>query len=292
VDLATLGALCALGSAVAWAFTSLLVRSLTPRFGTLTINAARTTICAVLIVAWMAAVDGFGGLGALSLASLVLLLVSIVTAIAIGDTIFFESTRLLGLGRAMTLSMSYPVVAAVLAALLLDERITTQVAVGGLVTLGGLVLVVATRTDASAARPSWLAVWAACGAAVAWGISVVALRVPLEHVDVLTAQLVRLPLAAAVLWAMPWSRRDVPALVRGGRGVALRLGVLSVLTAVSSVMYVLSIKHAGVAVATVLSSTAPLFAVPLGVVFLGERLSPVALVGAAVTVAGVVVLKL
>jgi drug/metabolite transporter (DMT)-like permease len=74
--------------------------------------------------------------------------------------------------------------------------------------------------------------------------------------------------------------------------VAVRLGALSVLTAASSVMYVVSIKHAGVAVATVLSSTAPLFAVPLGVVFLGERLPPVAFVGAAVAVVGVVVLKL
>jgi drug/metabolite transporter (DMT)-like permease len=292
VDLATLGALCALGSAVAWAFTSLLVRSLTLRFGTVAINATRTTLCALLVAAWMAAADGFGGLAALSPRSLGLLLVSIVMAIAIGDTIFFESTRLLGLGRAMTLSMSYPVVAAALAALLLDERITVQIAVGGLVTLGGLALVVATRQQDDAAPRSWRGIAAACGAALAWGVSVVALRVPLEEIDALTAQLVRLPLAAALLWAMPWSWRDVPGLVRGGRDVAVRLGVLSVLTAVSSVMYVISIKHAGVAVATVLSSTAPLFAVPLGVVFLGERLPPLAVLGAAVAVAGVVVLKL
>ena len=86
---------------------------------------------------------------------------------------------------------------------------------------------------------------------------------------------------------MPGDREDVEI-----GAVAVRLGILSVLTAASSVMYVLSIKHAGVAVATVLSSTAPLFAVPLGVVFLGERLPPVALVGAAVAVVGVVVLKL
>ena len=292
MDLATLGALCALGSAVAWAFTSLLVRSLTPRFGTIGINAVRTTLCALLIAAWMAAADGFGGLAVLSARSLVLLLVSIVMAIAIGDTIFFESTRMIGLGRAMTVSMSYPVVAAVLAALLLDERITIQIAVGGLVTLGGLALVVATRQEDGAAPRSRAGIWAACGAALAWGISVVALRVPLEEVDALTAQLVRLPLAAALLWATPWSWRDLPALARGGREVAMRLGVLSILTAVSSVMYVVSIKHAGVAVATVLSSTAPLFAVPLGVLFLGERLPPVAVIGAAVVVAGVVVLKL
>src|SRR5687768_18517875 len=103
----------------------------------------------------MAAADGFGRLAELSARSLVLLLVSIVTAIAIGDTVFFESTRMLGLGRAMTVSMSYPVVAAVLAALLLDERITPQIAVGGLLTLGGLALVVATRADARDAPRSW-----------------------------------------------------------------------------------------------------------------------------------------
>lgn len=292
MDLATLGAFCALGSAVAWALTSLLVRSLSPPFGTIAINAARTTLCAMLIAAWTAIVADFDGLASVSGQSFLLLLVSIVTAIAIGDTVFFESTRLLGLGRAMTVSMSYPVVAALLAALLLDERITPQIAIGGLLTLGGLALVVATRGDATGAPRSRRGMLAACAAALAWGVSVVALRVPLAEIDVLTAQLIRLPLAAGLLWAMPWSWRDVPALARADGAVALRLGALSVLTAASSVMYVLSIKHAGVAVATVLSSTAPLFAVPLGVVFLGERLPPVALVGAAVAVIGVVVLKL
>lgn len=292
MDLATLGAFCALGSAVAWALTSLLVRSLSLHFGTVAINATRTTLCAILIAAWMAVVDDFHGLGSVSGRNFLLLLVSIVTAVAIGDTVFFESTRMLGVGRAMTLSMSHPVVAAVLAALLLDERITARVAIGGLLTLSGLALVVGTRAETTEAPRPWRGVLAACGAAVAWGVSVVALRIPLEEIDALTAQLVRLPLAAALLWALPWSWRDVPALARAGPAVTVRLGVLSVLTAASSVMYVLSIKHAGVAVATVLSSTAPLFAVPLGIAFFGERLPPVALVGAAVAVAGVVVLKL
>src|SRR5439155_507636 len=74
----------------------------------------------------------------LSVGSLALLAVSIVLAIAIGDTIFFESTQRLGLGRAMTISMSYPVVAASLAALLLGERLTAPIVVGGLLTLAGV----------------------------------------------------------------------------------------------------------------------------------------------------------
>jgi drug/metabolite transporter (DMT)-like permease len=70
------------------------------------------------------------------------------------------------------------------------------------------------------------------------------------------------------------------------------MAVLSALTAVSSVMFVASIKYAGVIVASVLSSTAPLFAIPLGVVFLGERLPLTAVLGAVVAVAGIVVLRL
>jgi drug/metabolite transporter (DMT)-like permease len=56
-------------------------------------------------------------------------------------------------------------------------------------------------------------------------------------------------------------------------------------------MYGASVKYSGVAVAAVLSSTAPLFAVPLGIVFLGERLPFIAMIGAAITVAGIVVLR-
>jgi drug/metabolite transporter (DMT)-like permease len=63
-------------------------------------------------------------------------------------------------------------------------------------------------------------------------------------------------------------------------------------TLVSTILYSASVKYAGVAVATVLSSTAPLFAVPLGVAVLGERLPVLVLVGSAVTIAGIVVLRL
>ena len=44
--------------------------------------------------------------------------------------------------------------------------------------------------------------------------------------------------------------------------------------------------------ATVLSSTAPMFAMPLGYLFLGERMSRRAILGTALTVAGIAVLQL
>jgi len=288
----TVGALCALGSALAWSVTSLLVSALAPRIGTLTINAVRTTLTAGIVVGWMLSLGGLGTIATLSLTSVALLGVSIVFAVAIGDTIFFESAQRLGLGRAMTISMCYPVIAASLAALLLDERLSAPIVVGGLLTLAGLILIVTARVEPPGEPRAWRGVIEALLAAVAWGVSVVALRVPLQQIDAVTAQAVRLPVGAVLLWVTPWALRGVPALRRGGWSLWLRLIALAALTAVSSVLYGASVKYAGVAVATVLSSTAPLFAVPLGVVFLGERLPWLAMLGALVTVAGIVVLRL
>jgi len=288
----TIGVLCALGSALSWSVTSLMVSALAPGIGTFTINAARTTLTAAIVIGWMLVAGGLESVLTLSMGSLALLAVSIVLAIAIGDTIFFESAQRLGLGRAMTISMSYPVVAASLAALLLGETLTMPIIVGGLLTLAGLVLIVMARMEMPGEPRPWRGVVEALLAALAWGVSVVALRVPLDEIDPVSAQAIRLPVGALILWVTPWALRGVPALLRGGWPLFVRLVALAAVTAVSSVMYGASVKYAGVAVATVLSSTAPLFAVPLGVVFLGERLPALALAGTAVTVAGIVVLRL
>ena len=288
----TVGMLCALGSAMSWSVTSLMVSALTPGIGSFTINAARTTLTAAIVIGWMLLAGGLDTVLTLSIGGLALLAVSIVLAIPIGDTIFFESAQRLGLGRAMTISMSYPVVAASLAALLLGERLSAPIVVGGLLTLAGLGLIVMARVEPPGEPRPWRGVVEALLAALAWGVSVVALRVPLDEIDPVSAQAIRLPVGAVMLWVTPWALRGVPALLRGGWPLFVRLLALAALTAVNSVMYSASVKYAGVAVASVLSSTAPLFAVPLGIVFLNERLPALALLGAVVTVAGIVMLRL
>jgi len=292
VDAATVGTLCALGSALTWAVTSLLVRSLTSQFTSVGINALRSTAGGALLGAYVLWAGGVGPFLAVSPWAFMLMTVSIVAAIGVGDTLFFESTRTLGLGRAMTIATSYPVLAAVLAAAFLDEPLTLAVIAGTLMTLGGLALIVMTRVDGAGEGRPWIGIGAAALASVAWAASVVLMKAPLREVDPALAQAIRIPVAALLLWSTPWARGALGAL-RASRGdVLVRMAVLSALTAVSSVMFVASIKYAGVTVASVLSSTAPLFAIPLGVVFLGERLPSIAVLGAVVAVAGIVVLRL
>jgi len=288
----TLGTLAALGAAVTWAATGLLVRSLVRELGSVAVNAVRSTVGGAILLVWVLVTAGAGAFAVASTRTLVLLALSIVAAIAIGDTVFFESTRVLGLGRAMTISMTYPVGAAALAAAFLGEPITLPIAAGALLTLGGIVLIVAPWAERAPDERFAFGVATATLASLAWAVSVVLVKAPLREMDAVTAQAIRLPLAALVLWATPWARAAAGGLGRLGGAALTRLAALSVLTVLSSVLFVASVKYAGVAVAAVLSSTAPMFAIPLARVFFGERLSRPALLGAGVTVVGIVVLQL
>src|SRR5713101_4353342 len=272
---------------MAWAVTSLLARSLMPELNAATVNAVRSTIGGAILVVWVLTTAGLGAFTTISGGAWILL--TLVIAIAIGDTVFFESSRALGLGRAMTISTTYPVGAAAIAAVFLGEPVTLPIALGTLVTLAGLVLIVAPWAERAPEERFWFGVGTAAIASLAWAVSTVLVKPPLAEMDAVTAQAIRLPLAAVAL--APWARSAPRALALSGHGARVRIAVLGALTSVSSVMFVAGVKYAGVAVASVLSSTAPMFAIPLAVVFLGERLTPRALVGAAVTVAGIVVLQ-
>jgi drug/metabolite transporter (DMT)-like permease len=289
---AALGALCATGSALTWALINLLVRSLSPAFNSVALNALRSTVGSVLIVAWIAAMDGLGGLTDMSARAVWLLAISVVLAVGVGDTIFFESVKWLGLVRAMTMSMVYPLLAALLAVLLLGEAPTLQVSVGGLLTLAGLILTVRAKESEVPAHGRFrLGLVAALVAALAWAVSVILLKPALEEVDAVRSQAIRLPLAAAMLWVTPWAWSVHRPLREQGRAGLWRLGALGALSAASSILFVAGVRHAGVAVATVLSSTAPIFALPLGFFFLGERVAPIAVAGIILTIIGIAILQ-
>jgi drug/metabolite transporter (DMT)-like permease len=288
----TFGALAALGSAVAWAVTSLLARSLMSELGSVGVNAIRSTIGGALLVVWVLATTGAGAFTTISASGWVLLGLSIITAIALGDTVFFESTRAIGVARAMTVSTTYPLGAAVIAAAFLNEPVTVPIAVGSLVTMAGLVLIVAPWAGRAPEERFWFGIGAAVLASLAWAISTVLVKPPLSEMSPITAQAIRLPVASLVLWLTPWARTVPGAFARSGRTVQIRIAILGVITSVSSVMFVAGVKHAGVAVACVLSSTAPMFAIPLAVVFLGERLTLPAFGGIVLTVAGIILLQL
>ena len=137
------GMAASLVAALAWTLVSLIARDLATQFPSFSLNIIRSAGASVLLVPIALGLGDLRTLGQVSPLAWTCLVLSVLTALGIGDTAFFESTRFLGLARAMTISTAgYPLLASVLALWWFGERITVALAVGAVVTLGGLVLIV------------------------------------------------------------------------------------------------------------------------------------------------------
>ena len=290
----TFGAVCALLSALVWTLIGVSARALAPYFNALSINMLRSAVGGVLLTGVVLALGRLDTLGAVSLEAWVYLSISVVTAFAIGDTAFFESTKTIGLARAMTISMIYPLIASGLGVWLLGERITTPVAAGTLVTLGGLAVIVSERAPpgADGPAPSRRGLGLALLSAAVWGVSPVLMTPAIREVDPVSVQAVRLPFAALVLWVTPWARGTGDRVRLHFRTVGPLLLAIGVLTALSAVTWVAGLKYAGITLTTVLSSTSPLFAIPIGFLVFGERVSARAIAGIVLCLAGIALLGL
>lgn len=289
----TFGIVAALVCALTWTVLSLVARHLSTHFSPFSLNVIRSGVGAVLLLPLALVGGNLAGVTGVSALAWAFLMASVLIGMGIGDTAFFESTRTLGLARAMTISTAYPLIASVLALIFFGERITLAVGLGSLVTLAGLVLIVSedagggTVTSAGRERGLVLAIVAAC----AWAVGAVLMKPPLREIDPLTIQAARMPLVTLALWALPWARGTARGLWTHRRVVGRPVLLLGALTALSAVSYLLGLKHAGVTLGTVLASTSPLFALPIGFLAFGERVTWRATVGALLSIAGIAILS-
>jgi drug/metabolite transporter (DMT)-like permease len=286
------GMAAALVSALAWTLVSLLARDLATHIPSLSLNIIRSAGGSVLLVPVALAIGDLRALSHVTPLAWTCLVISVLTALGIGDTAFFESTKFLGLSRAMTISTAgYPLLASALALWWFGERITLAMVVGSVVTLGGLVLIVSERGPPGPAEGRRRGLGLALVAALAWAVSAALMKPPVREIDPLTIQAVRLPLSTLVLWATPWARGTARGLWAQRHVVGRRVLALSALTALSAVTFLAGLKYAGVALGTVLSSASPLFALPIGLLAFGERVTWRAATGAVLTVAGIAILS-
>src|SRR5262249_43974484 len=161
------------------------------------------------------------------------------------------------------------------AAVALGEPVTFRMLAGSVLTLGGLAMIVTARGGAvHGGRGWWLGFGCAVFASLAWALAAILLKAPLREMDAVDAQAMPMRIAGLLLFTTPWARGALATAALGGRAMRWRLAALCLLTVASATLFTAGLKYAGVAMGTVLSSTAPMWAVPLGYVGLGERVPP------------------
>jgi drug/metabolite transporter (DMT)-like permease len=287
-----IGALASLASACLWAITNMLVKLEAHRLSVVAINAYRTTVGAALMLVIFLVSGDPARLTTASLPALAALLVSVIVGLVFGDTLNFRAMLLIGLARSFPISGSFPLFTLALAALFLQEPVGWREVLGCLVTLAGVMLVaLPSAKDGRLAvdrRTNLVGVGLALAAAVLWAASSTIVKVGLTSIDAVAANAIRLPVAAVVLLVMVSRGAPQPPLWRlRGRTLAVVVATGLLGSGLSGFLWMYGVQEIGAARAAILSSTSPIFAAPLSVLFLKERLTPRILAGTLLSVAGI-----
>ncbi|SRR6266511_1980918 len=280
-----LGELMAIGSALAWSFTSVAMRPVAGR-ALWRSSLLRMIVCAALLAvyAWPS--------GALQRAinapplAWLLLLGSTICTMGVGDSLYFLSAARIGVARALPIAAAFPLLTTAGAVLVLHETPTPALVVGTALVVAAVTLIAGDRVrDGRRTEP--LGVLLAGLAACMWAASGLFLGPALQLVDPIEGNMIRFPMAAAMFvvylaFARPTEHLDA------------RLAWLSVAAAVgtlaSALMFLGGITYAGVARGVALNATSPVFSAILAALLLGERVSRRVAIGVAASVIGTILL--
>jgi len=293
----------ALLAAALWAVSVTILTVQTRRIGAISVNAVRSLAAALFVLLLVPFTGALGDLRGISASTAVAVVGSGVLAMGLGDSLYFACLPLLGVSRAVPISSGlYPLLALLLAALWLDEEVTWLILLGTGLVIAGVSLLVRERSSvvagdgngsrgdpAAATAGRWqrglLLLILAC---FVWALSTAWLKAGIDDLDAIAAGTIRIVINALIL--LP-----VAGLVRGREEIAgngmrntaalAGAGVLGI--GIGSLLFVFAVKEAGAGRTAVLVSTQPLFALPLAVLFLREKVTPKVVLGTALCILGI-----
>jgi drug/metabolite transporter (DMT)-like permease len=294
------GELAALGAALVWSIASMVFQRLGVTIDPLRLNVLKGLVSVSLFILTIR----LGGaiLPDLDRTAIALIGGSGLIGIGLGDTAFFKALNCLGPRRTLLLVTSAAPMTALLAMLTLGEALSMQ-AIGGIAAIaGGIAWVISDRVvDVQGRGVWWQGVLWGLVAAGSQAVGVVLSRAALADTDISPLWSTVLRIAIGIVPLLLW---EVLGIVRYK---AERQAWRHILTTPKMIAAILigsffgtylaiwlqqtSIKFAPVGIAQTLTSTSPLFVLPLAA-WAGDRISGRSLCGVAIVLLGVAMLFL
>ncbi|WP_017298431.1 DMT family transporter [Nodosilinea nodulosa] len=288
------GELAALMAAGLWAMATVMFGRLGKALPPLGLNLAKGAIALVLLTLTLLLLGQ--NTAGLDRQTTGLLALSGGIGIGLGDTAYFATINRLGPRRALLLETLSTPLAALLALVVLQETLTPQAWLGIGLTLAGVGWVIAERVPSGVTpgRVDFRGVCYGILAALGQATGAVLSRAALADtaVDPLWSSLLRLTGGCVIILGILRYQGSVAGALRPLRSPRLLLGVAiaAVLgTYLAIYLQQMALKYAATGVAQALTSTSPLFVLPLAVA-LGDRVSLRAAAGAGVALAGIAIL--
>ena len=291
--------LLALGAAACWAVGSILSVSPARHLGAFAFTRWRMLLVAIMLWAVTLAT---GGWRTLPLDSWSVMAFSGLIGIFVGDTALFAAMNRLGPRRAGVLFATHAVFSALLGFAILGERMGLQAALGGGLTMAGVMTAIALGRRKEE-NHDWEADRGHVGAGVALGLlaalgqavgSLIAKPVMEASVDPIAASAVRVSVACGAHFVLLWLGFRA---ARAHQAPTLRVLVQTALNGfigmgVGMTLILLALKNGDVGMVAILSSVSPVLVLPLLWWRLGRAPAAPAWLGAALTVAGTALILL
>jgi transporter family protein len=289
------GGAAALIGAALWAITNLLLRRQVLKMGGSTANTWRNLFSTLCYLGVFFAFRHPRDLLAIPRDTLVILLLAVLLSMVIGDILQFMAIQRLGIALAMPIASSYPFLTLFIAAFTLGESLTVRSVGGAVLVIAGVILVALPRRALAEVDGSqhqalttnhWLGVGIAVGSALCAAAAVTLTRIAVVDIDILSANMIRLPFSAALCAAISTAeRRKAPwKIERSSYGPLFLAGLASM---ASGVAYLNAVKIAGAAKTATLNASAPLFGMIGAIIFLSERPTRRNIIGAVIAFVGI-----
>jgi drug/metabolite transporter (DMT)-like permease len=283
------GRLAALSGAIGWALTGVIIKPASPSFSALQITAAYSWVAFAVVLPVVAALGRADDLFVLPARSAAWLLGASVLYTA-SDLAFFRLLMMGAVGWTFVTTTSLYILFALVAGIVfLGNSVTWTAAAGAAAIVTGIYLINRSSPAGSpAATTPSIRVRLPIAAAIAlcWTSGLLFTDIGVADVDPFTA--------AAVITAVPAVFYALLAIrLRSARTPAapLRDRALLLVSALafggSAIAFTVAVKYESAGITAVLTSSAPLFAVLLAIVFLKERTNALALVGVGLCLVGI-----
>jgi drug/metabolite transporter (DMT)-like permease len=280
-----------LGSAL-YGLSVVVYRSQADEIGPVAVSSFKMWVALPFMAVMVLILPGFDSIF-LPLSVIAILGGSVTLGAVIGDTIYLWSQERIGVSYAFPIAMSFPIMTYFLTVVFLNEPPVLTRLLGAVIAVIGVILISneQNRNQQGTEILLRLDLWGIAGAlmtAILYAVGTVMLQVGIEGVDPISGSFVRVlfgsiafvPIFAIVGYqgkAGPTKRVTMRVIIAGFFGMAI-----------GSLLYVMAVASVGAAIMSVISATAPLFAIPVSILFLKEKLTLVAVVGIIATLIGVV----
>lgn len=285
-----IGEIAALSAALLWAISSIIYGRLGLKISPLKLNLYKG-IMAIAFIALTLVVRGTAFTG-ISLRTIALLSVSGVIGIGLGDTAYFSALNSLGARRTLLLETASPPMGALLALILIGERLTPLAWCGILLTILGIAWVISERNPLNQKRASRQGVVWGMLAAISQAVGSVISRFALVQSDIspLESALIRLlggtVIVIGLLLLSAATKQSAAKITLSVRS----LGIIAIAALGSTYLGIwlqqTSLKFAPTGIAQTFLATSPLFVLPI-VALEGEKITWRSILGVGISLSGI-----